>query len=152
MSSVSSVNASESNLYLQYLLQEAGRSGGTSTNSTESALTTLASSSEPSGSTSTDSLESQLQGAITSAIQNVEDSGGSSSNLETAVKAAVDKTLTANGIDPDKFQQDAAAGPSGTGNSSGTQLSASLRDLLANVLGQQSGNSSLVGLLVNTQG
>ena len=152
MSSVSSVNASESNLYLQYLLQEAGQSGGTSTNSAASALTALASSSEPSDSTSTDGLQSQLQTAITSAIQNVENAGGNSSDLETAIQAAVDKTLNANGIDPNKFKQEAASGASGTSNSSGTQLNASLRDLLANVLGQQGGNSSLVGLLVNTQG
>ena len=49
MSSVSSVNASESNLYLQYLLQEAGQSAGSSASSTDSALTTLASGSQSSG-------------------------------------------------------------------------------------------------------
>ena len=112
------------------LLQEAANRRD-STNSAASALTASLPFGMSGESTSTDGLQSQLQTAITSAIQNVENAGGNSSDLETAIQAGVDKTLNANGIDPNEFEQERLSGASGTSDSSGTQLNASLRDLLA---------------------
>ena len=116
-------------------------------------------------STSTDSLQSQLQTAIVDAIQSAGDSG-SVSDLETAIRNAVDKTLKANGIDPTKFDAQAAASDASTTSSSSTtsttsssdassqstELSHSLQQLLASLFGVQNESASLVGNLVDNQG
>ena len=150
MSGVNGVTASNADLYQLFaqsvqntsqanLVPAASGSGSQATSAT-----TLSS---ESSSTGVGSLQDQLISAITTAVQNAEQSGNTS-DLNSVVKNAVDQVLQNNGIDPSSVAQQAQGAHGhhhhhGHGGGVGQNHGSS---------GTTDGASSTVGLLADSSG
>ena len=110
MVSINGVTPYGANQY-QWFEQIAAQSVNATSDSTAStSVTSLTNSTSSTSSTSADgtsssgSLLDQIKSAITTALETAEQSGDTT-NFQTVIKNAVDKTLQANGIDPSQLQQ-----------------------------------------------
>ena len=65
-----------------------------------------------------DSLQDKIKSAVTTAIQNSQNSGGTT-DMQQVIQGAVDKTLEDNGIDPNQLKQEMQSAMGGTMPSDG---------------------------------
>ncbi len=131
MSGISSIGSSGNSLsiILQRLEGANSQSGGLSVSgdSNASPLSAMRSKLEASGVDvqKLDSLQDKIKSAVTSAIQNAQNSGGTT-DMQQVIQGAVDKTLKDNGIDPNQLKQEmqsAMGGAMPTGSMGGTTTS-----------------------------
>lgn len=111
MSGISGIGSSGNSLsiILQRLDGANSQSGGLSVSgdSNASPLSAMHSKLEASGVDvqKLDSLQDKIKSAVTSAIQNSQNSGGTT-DMQQVIQDAVDKTLKDNGIDPNQLKQE----------------------------------------------
>ena len=111
MSGISGIGSSGNSLsiILQRLDGANSQSGGLSVSgdSNASPLSAMRSKLEASGVDvqKLDSLQDKIKSAVTSAIQNSQNSGGTT-DMQQVIQDAVDKTLKDNGIDPNQLKQE----------------------------------------------